>query len=161
MSTGVVLYSRWEFNDRTRISCGGYFTMNPDGTWQTEYWGNQSDFPLVKYHGWEIPNSGGEIMGITGDHIAPYQGEIIVINPTISRNNYNGSENASIKLIAPVRNVPVDPSTAMSGNSGGAIKYLFQNPWPFDTANCLVSWRRSESEKSLRSTFSIKTPAVS
>jgi hypothetical protein len=147
MSDGKVLYSRWEYNDRTRISCGGYFTMNPDGTRQTEYWGNQSDFPLVKYHGREIPNSGGKIMGIAGDHLAPYQGEIVVINPSISRNNFKGSENASIKLIAPVRKVPVDPSTAMSGNSGGAIKYIFQNPWPFDTANCLVSWRRAESEK--------------
>jgi hypothetical protein len=147
MSDGKVLYSRWEYNDRTRISCGGYFTMNPDGTRQTEYWGNQSDFPLVKYHSREIPNSGGKIMGIAGDHLAPYQGEIIVIDPQISRNNYMGSENASIKLIAPVRKVPVDPSTVMSGNSGGAIKYIFQNPWPFDTANCLVSWRRAESEK--------------
>lgn len=147
MSTGDVLYSRWEYNDRTRISASAYFTMNPDGTRQNELWGNQSDFPLMKYHGREIPNSDGKIMGIAGDHLAPYQGEIVVINPSISRNNYKGSENSSIKLIAPVRKVPVDPSTAMSGNSGGAIKYIFQNPWPFDTANCLVSWRPTESEK--------------
>jgi hypothetical protein len=147
MSTGQVLYSRWEYNDRTRISCSAYFTMAPDGTRQNEYWGNQSDFPLMKYHGREIPNSGGKIMGIAGDHLAPYQGEIVVIDPSISRNNFKGSENASIKLIAPVRKAPVDPSTAMSGNSGGAIKYIFQNPWPFDENNCLVSWRATESEK--------------
>jgi hypothetical protein len=145
MSTGEVLYSRWEFNDRTRISCGGYFTMNPDGTIQTEYWGNQSDFPLVKCQGREIPNSGGKIMGIAGDHFVPYQGEIIVIDPSISRNNIKGSENASIKLIAPVRKVPVDPSNASGGTSG--IKYLFQNPWPFDTASCLVSWRARDIDK--------------
>jgi hypothetical protein len=147
MSTGDILYSRWEYNDRTRISCSAYFTMNPDGTRQNELWGNQSDFPLMKYHGREIPNSGGKIMGIAGDHLAPYQGEIVVIDPQVSRNNFKGSENKSIKLIAPIRKAPVDPSTAMSGNSGGAIKYIFQNPWPFDTANCLVSWRPTESEK--------------
>jgi hypothetical protein len=147
MSTGEVLFSRWEYNDRTRISASGIFTMNPDGTRQTEYWGNQSDFPLMKYHTREIPNSDGKIMAIAGDHLAPYQGEIVVINPGISRNNFKGSENTSIKLIAPVRKAPVDPSTAMSGNSGGEIKYIFQNPWPFDTANCLVSWRPTESEK--------------
>jgi hypothetical protein len=145
MADGKVLYSRWEYNDRTRISCGGYFTMNPDGSRQTEYWGNQSDFPLVKYHGREIPKSNGKIMGIAGDHLGPYQGEMIVIDPTISRNNFTGDENASIKLIAPIRKVPVDPSTSLGGTSG--IKYLFQNPWPFDTTTCLVSWRPSDIEK--------------
>jgi hypothetical protein len=147
MSDGKVLFSRWEYNDRTRISVSGYFAMNPDGSHQTEYWGNQSDFPLMKYHAREIPNSGGKIMGIAGDHLAPYQGELIVIDPIISRNNFKGEENESIKLIAPVRKVPVDPSTEMSGNSGGAIKYIFQNPWPFDENNCLVSWTPAESEK--------------
>ncbi len=147
MADGKVLYSRWEYNDRTRISCSGYFTMNPDGTKQNEYWGNQSDFPLMKYHGREIPNSNGKIMGIAGDHLAPYQGELIVIDPQTSRNNFKGDENESIKLIAPVRKVPVDPSTSMKGTSQGAIKYIFQNPWPFDEENCLVSWRAAESEK--------------
>jgi hypothetical protein len=147
MSDGKVLYSRWEYNDRTRISCCGYFTMNPDGTKQTEYWGNQSDFPLMKYQGREIPDAEGKIMGIAGDHLAPYQGELIVIKPLVSRNNFKGDENESIKLIAPLRKVPVDPSTDMSGNSGGAIKYIFQNPWPFDENNCLVSWTPSTSEK--------------
>jgi hypothetical protein len=147
MSDGKVLYSRWEYNDRTFASCGGYFTMNPDGTKQTEYWGNQSDFPLMKYHGREIPNSNGKIMGIAGDHLAPYQGEAIVIDPHVSRNNFIGDENESIKLIAPIRKVPVDPSTAMTPTSGGAIKYIFQNPWPFDENNFLVSWTPSASEK--------------
>jgi hypothetical protein len=86
-------------------------------------------------------------MGIAGDHLAPYQGEVIVIDPIINRNNFKGEENASIKLIAPVRKAPVDPSTAMSGNSGGAIKYIFQNPWPFDENNFLVSWTPATSEK--------------
>lgn len=141
MSDGRVLYSRWEYNDRTRISCGGYFTMNPDGSTQNEYWGNQSDFPLMKYQGREIPKSHGKIMGIAGDHLAPYQGELIVIDPAISRNS-----NASIKMIAPVRKAPIDPSTATE-HLNGNVKYIFQNPWPFDENTCLVSWRPSESEK--------------
>jgi hypothetical protein len=147
MADGKVLYSRWEYNDRTRISASGIFTCYADGSKQTEYWGNQSDFPLMKYHVREIPNSHGKIMGIAGDHLAPYQGELFVIDPQISRNNFKGDENESIKLIAPVRKAPVDPSTDMSGNSGGAIKYIFQHPWPFDENNCLVSWTPSTSEK--------------
>jgi hypothetical protein len=139
MSDGKVLYTRWEYNDRTRISCGGYFTMNPDGCMQNEYWGNQSDFPLMKYHGREIPNSGGKIMGIAGGHLAPYQGELVRIDPNIDRNRWPGNDNDAIELIAPVRKAPMDPSNAMSGHEGG-VEWTFQNPWPFDEDNFLVSY---------------------
>ena len=139
MSDGKVLYSRWEFNDRTRISCGGYFTMNPDGCMQNEYWGNQSDFPLLKYQGREIPNSGGKLMGIAGGNLAPYQGEVVLIDPTVSRNRWPGNDNTSIKMLAPVREAPMDPSNAMSGHDGG-VEWTFQNPWPFDEEHFLVSW---------------------
>jgi hypothetical protein len=139
MSDGKVLYSRWELNDRTRVSCGGYFTMNPDGSMQNEYWGNQSDFPLLKYQAREIPNSGGKLIGIAGGLLAPYQGELILIEPTISRNRWPGNDNESIKMLAPVREAPMDPSDAMSGQDGG-VEWTFQNPWPFDEDNFLVSY---------------------
>ena len=146
MSDGKVLFTRWEYNDRTRISCGGYFTMNPDGSQQMEYWGNQSDFPLMKYQGREIPNSKGKIMGIAGGHLAPYQGEVIVVDPHIDRNRWKENDNKSIKLICPERVPPMDPSTAMDGHDGG-VQWIFQNPWPLDENTLLVSWRKSKSDK--------------
>ncbi|MBN1760660.1 MAG: PD40 domain-containing protein [Chitinispirillaceae bacterium] len=142
MSDGKVLYTRWEYNDRTRISVGGYFTMNPDGCMQNEYWGNQSDFPLMKYQGREIPNSGGKLMGIAGGHLAPYQGELVLIDPNVDRNRWPGNDNKSIKLLAPVRDAPMDPSDALNGHDGG-VKWTFQNPWPFDEDNFLVSYSES------------------
>ncbi len=143
MHDGKILYSRWEYNDRTRISAGGYFTMNPDGCMQNEYWGNQSDFPLMKYQAREIPNSGGKLMGIAGGHLAPYQGEVILIDPNIDRNRWKGNDNESIKLLAPVRTPPMDPSTALSGHDG-AVEWTFQNPWPFDEKNFLVSYSKTK-----------------
>ncbi|MBN1576164.1 MAG: hypothetical protein JW913_06425 [Chitinispirillaceae bacterium] len=142
MSDGKVLYTRWEYNDRTRISCGGYFTMNPDGCMQNEFWGNQSDFPIMKYQAREIPNTGGKLMGIAGGHLAPYQGELVLIDPNIDRNRWKGNNNNSIKMLAPVRDAPMDPSTAMSGHDGG-VEWTFQNPWPFDEENFLVSYSKS------------------
>jgi hypothetical protein len=110
---------------------------------QNEYWGNQSDFPIMKYQAREIPNSGGKLMGIAGGHLAPYQGELILIDPNLDRNRWKGNDNKSIKLLAPVRDAPMDPSTAMSGHDGG-VEWTFQNPWPFDEDNFLVSYSKSK-----------------
>jgi len=139
MEDGTVLYTRWEYNDRTRISCGGYFVMYPDGSRQTEHWGNQSDFPLMKYQGREIPGSAGKIMGIAGGHLAPYQGELIVADPQIDRNRYKGHDNESLRMFLKGKEAPMDPSDAMSGHEGG-VEWTYQNPWPFSDKACLVSW---------------------
>ena len=139
MEDGMVLYTRWEYNDRTRISCGGYFVMYPDGCRQTEHWGNQSDFPVMKYQGREIPGTGGKVMGIAGGHLAPYQGELIIVDPLEDRNRYEGHDNESCKMFLNGHETPMDPSDAMSGHDGG-VDWTYQNPWPFTDKACLVSW---------------------
>jgi hypothetical protein len=45
MSAGNILYSRFEYNDRNPSHVLGLFTMNIDGTHQTEYYGNQTSIP--------------------------------------------------------------------------------------------------------------------
>ena len=42
---GRIIYTRWEYNDRGQMFPQGLFQMNPDGTGQTEYYGNNSWFP--------------------------------------------------------------------------------------------------------------------
>ena len=37
----------------------------------------------------------------------------------------------------------MDPSTAMNGHDGG-VEWTFQNPWPFDEDNFLVSYSKSK-----------------
>jgi hypothetical protein len=139
MEDGLVLYTRWEYNDRSRISCGAYFVMNPDGTRQTEYWGNQSDFPVMKYQGRQIPRGDGKIMGIAGGHIAPYQGEIVVCDPLVDRNRWPGHDNESVKMFLDGDETPMDPSDAMQNTLCG-VDFTYQNPWPLSSKTCLVSW---------------------
>jgi hypothetical protein len=54
---GGVLYSRWEFNDRSQINCMGLFYMYPDGSHQTEWFGNQTSWPFTFLHGRGIPGT--------------------------------------------------------------------------------------------------------
>ena len=52
-----MLYTRWEYNDRGQIFPQALFQMNPDGTGQTEFYGNNSWFPTTILHARGIPGT--------------------------------------------------------------------------------------------------------
>jgi len=43
---GRILYTRWEYVDRSQVGYHQLWTMNPDGTAVTAYFGNQQHYPL-------------------------------------------------------------------------------------------------------------------
>ncbi|MCX6925903.1 MAG: hypothetical protein NT154_22255, partial [Verrucomicrobia bacterium] len=47
---GRILYTRWEYNDRSQIYPQPLAQMMPDGTGQTEFYGNNSWFPTTILH---------------------------------------------------------------------------------------------------------------
>jgi hypothetical protein len=126
---GYVLYTRWEANDRNPTNNFPLMTMNPDGSHQNEYFGNQCTWPSVLVQARQIPPGSGMMMAIISQfNGGAYAGELAIINPDISRNGLD-----AITLLAPEREAVVtDP-----------IKNQFQNPYPFDDQNFLVSWRPS------------------
>jgi hypothetical protein len=50
LEDGRLIYTRWEYNDRGQIYPQGLFQMSPDGTGQTEFYGNNSWFPTTIMH---------------------------------------------------------------------------------------------------------------
>lgn len=50
MQDGMVLYSRWEYNDRDITNTMGLFSMTQDGCRQIEYFGNQTSWPMTIIH---------------------------------------------------------------------------------------------------------------
>ena len=52
---GRVVFTRWEYNDRTALYLHPLIVMNPDGTGQTEWYGNNSDFPSSIIHATPVP----------------------------------------------------------------------------------------------------------
>ncbi len=128
---GRVLYTRWEGNDRNPYSAFPLMTMNPDASYQTEYFGNQSPWPVTIYHARQIPGV-SKILAVVGSYTSSYAGELAVIDPDVGRNGVR-----SVSLVAPERD-PVDTSNYLNGE-----KALFQNPWPLDEEYFIVSWRPS------------------
>ena len=76
---GRIVFTRWEYNDRTALYLHPLIVMNPDGTGQTEWYGNNSDFPSSIIHATPIPGS-QKLLGLVAGHHAPYKGKLALID---------------------------------------------------------------------------------
>ena len=76
---GKVVFTRWEYNDRSALYEHPLIWMNPDGTGQTEYYGNNSMFPssIIYAHG--VPGS-TKLLALIAGHHAPYKGKLALID---------------------------------------------------------------------------------
>lgn len=126
---GRVLYTRWDYNDRGQIFPQALFQMNPDGTGQMEYYGNNSWFPTTIAHARHIPGT-QKVLAILCGHHSPQTGKLAIIDPARGR-----QENAGVTLIAPERETRAERIDAY-GQSGE----LFQYPYPLNENEYLVSY---------------------
>jgi hypothetical protein len=103
--------------------------MHPDGTGQTEYYGNNSWFPTTIAHARGIPGS-GKVLAILCGHHTSQAGKLAVIDPAKGR-----QENAGVQLVAPLRATPAERVDSY-GQDGG----LWQYPYPLSQTECLVTY---------------------
>jgi hypothetical protein len=126
---GRVIYTRWDYNDRGQIFVQPLFQMNPDGTGQTEFYGNNSWFPTTIAHARNIPGT-QKVLAILCGHHSSQAGKLAVIDPAQGR-----QENQGVQLVAPVR------STRAERIDGyGQAGELFQYPFPLNETEFLVTY---------------------
>jgi len=133
---GRVLYTRWDYNDRGQIYPQGLFQMNPDGSGQTEVYGNNSWFPTAILHARAIPGT-GKIVCIFSGHHTLQQGWLGTLDPRRGR-----QENQGARLIAPVRATPAVHVDAY-GQSGDQFQY----PFALSETEFLVAFRPDGAER--------------
>jgi len=126
---GRVTYTRWDYNDRGQIFAQALFQMNPDGTGQTEYYGNNSWFPTTTVHARSIPGT-QKVMAVLCGHHTSQAGKLAVIDPAAGR-----QENSGVQLVAPLR---VTPAVRIDGY--GQEGELWQYPYPLNEEECLVTY---------------------
>ncbi|NOZ22014.1 MAG: hypothetical protein GXP25_13110 [Planctomycetes bacterium] len=127
---GRVIYTRWDYSDRGQIYPQGLFQMYPDGTAQTEVYGNNSWFPTSILHARAIPGS-NKIVCIFSGHHTRQKGWLGLLDPDLGR-----EENSGTQLIAPVRETPavhID-QYAQHGDQ-------FQYPYPLSETGYLVAFK--------------------
>ncbi len=130
---GTVMYTRWEYNDRDIANIAGVFTVNPDGSHQTELFGNQTTWPMVMCHARPVPGSPSKFFGIASAHHGDYSGEVFTIDISKGR---NGPEN--FNMISPPRE-----TKTRDNNDNFAFGGVYRNseyPYPLNDQWYLVSY---------------------
>ncbi len=128
LNDGRVVYTRWDYNDRGQIFPQPLFQMNPDGTGQTEYYGNNSWFPTVTHHARAIPDS-SKLVAVLHGHHTWQAGQLAIIDRS------KGTQEASgVQLIAPVRE-----TKAVKVDKYGQSDNLFRHPYPLNEKEFIVS----------------------
>lgn len=129
LDDGRVTYTRWEYQDRGQVFVQGLFQMNPDGTAQTEFYGNNSWFPTSLLHARGIPGT-RKVAAIASGHHSSQAGKLVIVDPDKGR-----QENSGVQLIAPVRETP-----AVKVDAFGQVGPLWMYPYPLNEQEFLVTF---------------------
>ncbi|MDD2598024.1 MAG: hypothetical protein PHO37_02195 [Kiritimatiellae bacterium] len=124
---GTILYTRWEYNDRSQMFPQPLFQMAPDGTLQSAVYGENSWFPTTIIHARRAPGS-QKIFAIATGHHSRQPGALIMVDPSKGR-----QENSGIQLLAPMRETKAERIDAY-----GQSAALFAYPYPLDDESMLV-----------------------
>ena len=131
LDDGRILYSRWEYVDRPAIPIQSMWTINPDGSGLSVFFGNRVISPGTFMEARSIPGTAKVICTMTG-HNGPTRGAIGVIDRSRGVN-----AQAAIENVTP--DVPVPNVDQGNGNTDGTKQY--SGPWPLDDERFLVSIR--------------------
>ena len=79
LNDGRLIYTRWEYNDKSLNRAQGLWSMNVDGTMSSAYWGTQSFYPDHLGEARAIPGTSQVAFCATGHHDR-YAGSIGVVD---------------------------------------------------------------------------------
>jgi len=143
LSSGRILYHRWEYVDKSAGNAKAIWSMNPDGSGSAEVYGNTISFPETMIQAREMPDDPNKIVMLGASHCCPNNavGTVIVVD---TRKN--------IRSIDAMQYVTDDVATFhhngfhfkdANGNwehhMTGKPGRLFRNPYPMASDLFLVS----------------------
>ncbi len=132
-SDGRVIYTRWDYNDRTQMWVQGVFQMNPDGTNQTELFGNNANFPTTLLHTREVPGVSDLYISIGSGHHVNQAGELMLVDLSKGRNDPD-----AVTIVFPDEYSNKNSSVDGYGQKGTLFKY----PYAISQSEFLVSYSK-------------------
>jgi hypothetical protein len=137
---GRVIYSRWEYTDKSVFRVQSLWTTNPDGTGTMALWGNQSVWPDHPAEPRPIPGSRRVMFSACGHHDW-FSGCIGIIDATRGFNFPDGLTKVTWDVPWPeVGRPPVDPHEAEDYHASGPYT-SYKTPYPLSEEDFLVSAR--------------------
>ncbi len=141
MNDGRVIYTRWEYTDKPLWRAQKLWTINPDGTQVSMYWGNQSVWPDVMKDARSIPGT-RRVMFTGCGHHNWFAGSVGIIDVDKGLNFPNGITKVTTDMAWPeVGNGPTDPTASPAYHSSGTFTGYY-SPYPISENDFLVSARR-------------------
>jgi len=124
---GRIIYSRWEYNERSVTSLHNPFTMRPDGSMVAPYYGNATIRPNVVMFPRPVPGSTKVTALFTGHH-GQTHGPIGLIDVRLGADG-----DAPLTILTP--GVPVIGERIQDSRRG-----WFSDPWPLSEDTYLCSY---------------------
>ncbi|MDO4582754.1 MAG: hypothetical protein Q4D62_01505 [Planctomycetia bacterium] len=136
LDDGRILYTRWEYNDRTPIFIQPLFVMNEDGTGQTAFYGNNSWFPVSLLHARGVPGS-TLVMAIASGHHTLQKGKLVLVDRSRGTDGDVGITFLGEPFSSPLTQAK-EKSTELDGFGQGGGQFAY--PYPLDERYFLVSF---------------------
>lgn len=133
-SDGRVIYTRWDYNDRNQMFVQGLFQMNPDGTNQTELYGNNSSFPTSLLHARQVTGSATKYVAIASGHHTYQGGKLVMLDVSKGRNSEDG-----VTYVFPEDGTDYRDNIDTQNQSGPIYRY----PYAISDTQFLVSYSES------------------
>ncbi len=141
LNDGRILYTRWEYTDTPHYFTRLLFSMNPDGTTQSAYYGSNSYWPNSIFYARPIPGVAGKVVGIvSGHHGVTRMGDLILFDPGFGRN-----ESAGVVQRIPGFGKKVEP--VIKDQLVDDVWPKFLHPYPLSAKYFLVSCKPGPHEK--------------
>jgi len=139
---GRVLYTRWEYTERPLWRLQKLWTINPDGTGLSVYWGNSSAHPDVMWEARAIPGT-SKIMFVGVGHHNVMTGCIGIVDVTRGLEYPNGISKVTAELRWPESGDSKGPNPVTSPVYHTAGKFWsYRCPYPLGPEDFLVSAAR-------------------
>jgi hypothetical protein len=140
---GRVIYSRWEYTDKSVFRVQSLWTTNPDGTDTMTFWGNQSVWPDHQAEPRAIPDSRRVMFAAVGHHDW-FTGSIGIIDPRKGFNYPHGLTKVTRDVPWPeVGDGPAETAEAADYHAAGAYT-SYKTPFPLSEEDFLVSARGTD-----------------
>ena len=125
---GRILYTRWEYVDKSPLAIQSLWVIRPDGTGLEVVYGNRVLSPATFIEAHQIPGTNNLLCTMTG-HTKPIHGAIGVITPSQGVN-----AQAAIRNLTPEVDVP-----PVDFPDGDLFHGPYESPYPLDDQYYLVS----------------------
>ena len=136
LNDGRIVYTRWDYVDRSAANFHGLWATNPDGTGAVSLFGNYTRRINACFQARPIPGS-HRILFVAGAHHADVGGSLVLLDPSRARLDREGGLDAfdAIEVLTPEVCFPEGDQA-----DGGWPTSYFHRPWPLSENYFLVSF---------------------